>query len=92
MQAELYDNAAEVFLHVIKEYEDEKEIVPEAMYWCGDSYTKGKGANAMIQAWRMFKKLTWDYPASKWAKYARGRLASPEMMQVEERAMEGGNF
>ena len=84
MQAGDYEKAVEVFILAIKTYEKEKDLIPEAMYWCADSYTK---LPDMVEAWRMFKRLTWDYPATKWAKYARGRLASPEMIQVEKTAM-----
>ena len=37
-----------------------------------DCYFK---ANDRKNAYRTFKRLTWDYPDSDWAKYARGRLA-----------------
>ena len=32
---------------------------------------------------RNFKKLTWDYPEGKWAKFVRGRLAEDAMVTVE---------
>jgi hypothetical protein len=65
------------------------------MFWCGESYMKIAGPNArggrpdpktpdpLLAAYKMYKHITWDYPASKWAKFARGRLASPELAAVD---------
>ncbi len=50
---------------------DDKDLRPEAMYWLADSYMKVKD---MKKAYQSLKKLTWDYPESKWAKFARGQL------------------
>lgn len=50
---------------------DDKDLRPEAMYWLADSYMKIKD---MKKAYQSLKKLTWDYPESKWAKFARGQL------------------
>ena len=35
-------------------------------------------------AFRRYNNCRWDYPASDAAKYARGRLALPEMLQQFE--------
>ena len=35
-------------------------------------------------AYRGFKRLTWDYPDSDWAKYARGRLTDEAFTRMEE--------
>jgi tetratricopeptide (TPR) repeat protein len=93
MRAEEYQKAIAAFKIVVDNADADKEAKPEAMYWCGDSWTKlgapsggGKGAGnleAFVEAYRMFKKLTWDYPASKWAKYARGRLAEPQFARID---------
>jgi outer membrane protein assembly factor BamD (BamD/ComL family) len=37
-----------------------------------------------LNAYRIFKRLTWDYPSSKWAKYARGRLTEDQFQTMEE--------
>lgn len=75
MRAEKYDKAVKGFLVVVDKKDADKDVRAEAMYWCGDSYMKLKGEpEALVNAYRMFKRLTWDYPASKWAKFARGRL------------------
>jgi hypothetical protein len=31
----------------------------------------------------MFKKVTWDYPDTLWAKYARGRLSEGAMAKLD---------
>ena len=42
-----------------------------------------KTEDPLLESYKMYKRLTWDYPASKWAKYARGRLASAELARAE---------
>lgn len=83
MRAENYKSAVGAFRLVTENAEADKNVRPEAMYWCGDSYYRLEDALALVEAYRMWKKLTWDYPASKWAKYARGRLAEPEMARLD---------
>lgn len=50
---------------------DDKDLRAEAMYWLGDCYLKVQDPR---NAYIAFKRLTWDYPESKWAKFARGQL------------------
>jgi len=84
MRAEKFDKAVKVFLEVIEKPGADKDVRSEAMYWCGDAYMKSESKNSLVNAYRMFKKLTWDYPASKWAKYARGRLVDESLAGAEE--------
>ncbi|MBM4040456.1 MAG: tetratricopeptide repeat protein, partial [Planctomycetes bacterium] len=79
VRAEEFPKAAEVFKQVAATPNVEPELAAEAMYWCGDAYTKQRD---YMSAYRMFKKLTWDYPASKWAKFARGRLTEDTMASL----------
>jgi hypothetical protein len=66
------------------------------MYWCGDAYAKegeaaiqrGGPAMTLIEAFRMWKNLTWDYPETKWAKYARGRLGDGAFMEAVTKLQE----
>jgi hypothetical protein len=39
-----------------------------------------------VSAYRMFKRLEWDYPASQWAKWGRGRLADPALVKAAAKA------
>ncbi len=70
-----------IFTRLIDEYPDEKVVRSEAMYWLGESYFKNRD---YVRAYRSFKKLTWDYPETKWAKIARGRLTEEAFVRIEE--------
>jgi tetratricopeptide (TPR) repeat protein len=96
MRGEKYQDAVKSFEWVTKKPEGHNpDLVAEAMFWCGESYMKIAGPNArggrpdpktpdpLLAAYKMYKHITWDYPASKWAKFARGRLASPELAAVD---------
>ena len=78
IQAERYQSAVNAFDRVITDQAADPALRAEAMYWAGDSYMK---LPDMIEAYRMFKNLTWDFPESKWAKFARGRLATETELQ-----------
>ncbi|MBM4143935.1 MAG: tetratricopeptide repeat protein [Lentisphaerae bacterium] len=89
MRAEDYPRAIEVFKGVVEAKKAEPDLIAETMYWCGDSYMKatgGVGGDPVVEAYRMFKKLTWDYPETVWAKYARGRLTEPALARADEEA------
>ena len=88
MYAERYATAIEIFEKTIDTPDQDPQLVAESMYWCGDSYLKlqpGELKNKMIdpthKAYQMFKRLDWDYPTTKWARFARGRLASDERFE-----------
>ncbi len=86
MRAEDFERSISVFKKVIDAKKADPDLLAEAMYWCGDSYMKDKKGNSldgMVNAYRMFKKLTWDYPETIWAKYARGRLTEEAMAKME---------
>jgi len=84
MQAEELPKAVATFKKVIEDPDMDKDLRAEAMYWCGDCYMRLGDKDSLVEAYRMFKKLTWDYPASKWAKFARGRLADERLAGVSE--------
>lgn len=77
-----FDRAIDIFKKIIEDPKMEKDLVAISMYWCADSYTKKQPAD-LVSAYRMFKKLTWDYPESQWAKFARGRLTDEAMVAIE---------
>ncbi len=81
MQAEDFDEAVEHYLKVVRADNMDNDLIAEGMYWCGHSYME---TNDLVKAYQMFKKLTWDYPATKWAKFARGRLADEKLANIEE--------
>ncbi len=76
-----FSKVLDLFTMLIDQYLDENNLRPEAMYWLGDTMFKTKD---YVKAYQTFKKLTWDYPASKWAKIARGRLTEDVFVDLEE--------
>jgi len=75
MQAGRYDKAIGVFNKVIETPDMDSELVAESMYWAGDCYmNSGRRGGDLV---------TWDYPASKWARYARGRLTDERLAKID---------
>jgi len=82
--ADKYEKAAEVFEKAIETIEKDKDLAAEAMYWYGDCHMRMGSQDSYINAYRMLKRLTWDYPESKWAKFARGRLTDPALERLDQ--------
>ena len=80
LRAKDFERSLDVFEAIYKDTKTDKDLAAEAMYWAGDVCLQ-KGD--MKNAYRAFKKLTWDYPESKWAKFARGRLTEDAMVKAE---------
>lgn len=60
----------------------EDKLSAEALFWSGESYRMASDAR---MAYQRYNRCRWDFPSSEAAKYARGRLALPEMFrQFEE--------
>jgi hypothetical protein len=57
-------------------------LCSEALFWAGESF---RGVNNVALAFRRYNRCRWDHPESDAAKYARGRLALPEMLAQFER-------
>ena len=52
--------------------------------------SSARGAS-MNEAYEIYRRITFDFPDSKWAKYARGRLADPvfaRIIQIEKEERE----
>lgn len=79
-KAESYPRAGESFDRFAKLFPDDK-LGADALFWSGESYRQ---ANNNREAFRRYNRCRWDFPASEAAKYARGRLALPEMLQQFE--------
>jgi TolA-binding protein len=79
-KAEKFRDAGEAFDRFSKIFPD-APLAPDAFFWAGESYRMG---NNNREAYRRYNKCRWDYPESEAAKYARGRLALPEMLQQFE--------
>lgn len=96
MRAHQYQQAIEQFEVVINnESYDDNEVRAQAIYWSGLAYeravalmsedswkSRGNGTQA---AYQLYRRVTFDFPDSKWAKYARGRLADPVFASIIEK-------
>ncbi|NDC63215.1 MAG: hypothetical protein EBZ59_04340, partial [Planctomycetia bacterium] len=82
LRAKDYEKSLAGFEAVYKDTKTDKELAAEAMYWAGDVSMQMKD---LKNAYRAFKKTTWDYPESIWAKRARGRLTEEALVQVGEK-------
>lgn len=89
-KAEKYPIAGEAFDLFAKNFPDD-ELAADSLFWSGESF---RMANNDREAFRRYNRCRWDFPASDAAKYARGRLALPEMLrqfEVEANAVENDN-
>ena len=82
MRSASYEKAAKTFERLVEKDGVGKELMAEALYWCGDCYTKKENLD-LKEAYKRFKRLDWDYPASKWAKFARGRLLGDDLAKYD---------
>lgn len=81
IKAKQYTEAIDTLNELVKAFADDKVVRSEAMYWLADSYMQVKNNK---DAYKTFKKLTWDYPETKWAKMARGRLVEDAFRGMED--------
>jgi TolA-binding protein len=63
----------------LDQFEDDVEIAPETMYWCGNSHFLNED---LVDAYKIWKRLTWDFPKTQWARFARARLSDPTMQDA----------
>jgi outer membrane protein assembly factor BamD (BamD/ComL family) len=95
MRAHQYEKAIKAFTIVYEnESYDDKEIRSQAIYWCGLSHERLMGLmsednwkgrrEAINSAYKLYRRVTFDFPDSIWAKYARGRLADPVFSKIIE--------
>mgnify|MGYP003307457112 CR=1 FL=1 len=71
-----YTAAIRVFTIIDEHHKDNKTERAEAMYHAGESLYKTNTHEGQVKAYQFFQRLIWDYPESKWAKVARGRMAA----------------
>ena len=79
-KAKQYREAAESFDRFTKTFPDDK-LCADALFWSGESYRQARNNR---KAFERYNLCRWDYPESEAAKYARGRLALPEMLRQFE--------
>ncbi|MCC7419609.1 MAG: tetratricopeptide repeat protein [Planctomycetaceae bacterium] len=75
-----FPKAGQAFDSFGKKFSDDA-LASDALFWSGEAFRMG---NNNVEAFRRYNRCRWDYPSSEAAKYARGRLALPEMLQQFE--------
>ena len=96
MRAGDYKTAVEAFKIVIdNESYDGRDIRAQALYWNGLSHERMAAQSSrgddLQTAYEIYRRTTFDFPDSVWAKYSRGRLADPafaRIIKMEEEARE----
>jgi TolA-binding protein len=83
MRANAHQQAILALKRVIdNEGYDGPTVRSEAMYWAAKSCQK---LREQMTAYALYKRLTYDFPESKWAAYARGELSEEAMIRLEEK-------
>lgn len=81
MRAGKNEEALAAFLRVVNDQGyDGKTLRSRGMYWAGMCYQKLKREMA---AYSIYKRLTYDFPESIWAAYARGQLSTGSLQKLE---------
>jgi TolA-binding protein len=75
-----YSKAGKAFDNFTKVFPDD-ELTSMAWFWSGESWRQGGNTP---EAFRRYNWCRWKFQDSEAAKYARGRLALPEMLQQFE--------
>ena len=87
---EEFVRAAESFDNFTKLFPDDS-LGADGLFWSAESYRMAKNNQL---AFRRYNRCRWDFPASEAAKFARGRLALPEMLnqfEAEANSIENDN-
>lgn len=79
-KSEEFSEASAAFDRFAKLFPDD-ELTPDGLFWAGES---NRMANNNREAFRRYNRCRWDFPESEAARYSRGRLALPEMIQQFE--------
>ena len=65
---------------IAEEAYDGPKVRAQAMYWAGMCY---QNLRQEMAAYSTFKRLTYDFPESEWAAYARAQLSSDRLLNLE---------
>ena len=83
MRAEQYTDAIHALRSIVdNESYDGATLRSEAMYWAGRCH---ESLRQQLLAYALFKRITYDFPESKWAAYARARLSTERMIDLDYR-------
>lgn len=81
MRAQAFSDAVKALLNVVNnENYDGPTLRSEAMYWTGKCH---QSLNQQLQAYALYKRITYDFPESKWAAYARAELSTERLLQLD---------
>ena len=75
-----YAKASKAFDEFVKRFPDDA-LCSDSLFWSGESFRMGGNTHKAFMSYLNCKDR---YPESEAAKYARGRLALPEMLQQFE--------
>jgi hypothetical protein len=82
MRAGAHQQAIMTLKRVIdNESYDGPTVRSEAIYWAAKSY---QVLREQMAAYALYKRLTYDFPESKWAAFARGELSQEALIRLEE--------
>jgi TolA-binding protein len=81
MRGKEISKAIVAFLSVINNQSyDGPDIRAQAMYWGGMCFEESGQA---MPAYSMYKRLTYDFPESRWASFARAQLSQEKLLNLE---------
>jgi len=81
MRAGEFGDAVQALMSVVdNQGYDGATLRSEAMYWAGRCR---QSLNEPLLAYGLFKRITYDFPESKWAAYARAQLSTDRMQRVD---------
>jgi len=80
-RAEDYPGAIVHFEALLQHESTPTNIMPALLYYAGDAYLK---TGQHEKAHQSFKKLTWDYPTSGYAKFCRGHPVRPDLLKTTD--------
>lgn len=81
MRAERFTDAVKALLSVVNEEAyDGVTLRSEAMYWTARCH---ESLNGQLQAYALYKRITYDFPESKWAAYARAQLSTERLLRLD---------
>jgi len=83
IRAKKYKKAITALQKVIdNENYDGKTLRAGAMYWAAKSH---QSLNQLMPAYALYKRITYDFPESKWAAYARAQLSEERMLMLDQK-------
>ncbi|MBI1337211.1 MAG: tetratricopeptide repeat protein [Phycisphaera sp.] len=81
-RVEDYRSAVRVMQTIIdNENYDGVTLRAQAMYWAGRCH---ENLREVLPAYALYKRITYDFPESKWAAYARAQLSTEKLLTLDQ--------